>query len=117
MIYLFSTPLVDYATTNIEKVYQTIEKINDSYMTKGKYIIKLYDESTGDLQGVFEGEIGNSTHSFIKFIYDTAKSSRRIDLIHWATNEISKYDNANPTINSLIYSLWEKANRGTDQTK
>jgi len=117
MIYLVSAPLINYATTNIEKVYQSIEQLNDTCAVGEKYTIRLHDEASGELQGVFDGEIGGSTHSFIKFIYDIAKASRRVELIHWATHEISKYDNTNPTINSLIYSLWQKANRGTDQTE
>jgi hypothetical protein len=116
MIYLFSAPLTKYATTNIEKIYQSIEDLNDSHNPSGKYTIYLYNEN-GELQGVFEGEVGGPTQSFIKFIYDIAKSSKRIDLINWASSEISKYDNTNPTINSLIYSLWEKTHRGTDQTE
>ena len=116
MIYLFSAPLTKYATTNIEKIYQSIEDLNDSCAPGGKYTIYLYNED-GESQGVFEGEVGGPVQSFIKFIYGIAKSSKRIDLINWASNEISKYDNTNPTINSLIYSLREKVRRGTDQTE
>lgn len=116
MIYLFSAPLIEYATTNIEKIYQSIEDFNDSRTSSGKYIIYLYNED-GESQGVFEGEAGGPTQSFIRFIYNIAKTSKRVDLINWASNEISKYDNTNPTINSLIYSLWEKTRRGTDQTE
>lgn len=115
MIYLFAAPLTKYATTNIEKIYQSIEDLNDSRVASGKYTIYLYNEN-GEPQGVFKGEVGGPTQ-FIKFIYDIAKTSKRIDLINWASNEISKYDNTNPTINSLIYSLWEKTRRGMDQTE
>ena len=116
MIYLFSAPLTKYATTNIEKIYQSIEDLNDSHPHGGKYTIYLYNED-GESQGIFEGEVGGPVQSFIKFIYNIAKTSKRVDLINWASNEISKYDNTNPTIKSLIYSLWEKAHRGTDQTE
>lgn len=115
MIYLFSAPLTKYATTNIKKIYQSIEDLNDSHVSSGKYIIYLYNEN-GEPQGVFEGEVGGPTQSFIKFIYNIAKTSKRVDLINWATTEISKYDHSNPTINSLIYSLWQKAERGKDST-
>lgn len=115
MIYVFSAPLMNYATTNIEKIYQSIEDLNDARFSNSTYTINLFNDN-GEPQGMFEGEAGGSAQSFIKFIYNIAKSSKRIDLINWASNEISKYDASNPTINSLIYSLWSKSKQGKDQT-
>lgn len=114
MIYVLSTPTTHYATTNIEKIYQTLDNINcfnDIIIS-----ISLYEEESGNVLGLFEKKGECIIQSFIKFIYDLAKNSKRIDLINWATTEISKYDHSNPTINSLIYSLWQKAERGKDST-
>lgn len=116
MIYLFSAPLSHYATTNIEKIYQSIEEMNDTATVNYSYTVQLYDETSGTPQGTFDGESKGSIQTFVKFIYNVAKTSKKIDLIDWAAKEISKYDNSNPTINSLIYSLWSKSEQGKDQT-
>ena len=114
MIYVLSTPITHYATTNIEKIYQTLDNLNCfNDITTSVY---LYEEESGNILGLFEKKGGCIIQSFIKFIYNLAKDSKRIDLINWATTEISKYDHSNPTINSLIYSLWQKAERGKDLT-
>lgn len=114
MIYVLSAPVTHYATTNIEKIYQTLDNFN--YFDDIVISIAIYDEESGNAMGYFEKEGNCPVQSFIKFIYNLAKNSKRIDLINWATTEISKYDYSNPTINSLIYSLWQKAERGKNLT-
>lgn len=114
MIYVLSTPITHYATTNIEKIYQTLDNFN--FFNDIVISITIYDEESGDAMGHFEIEDNYPAQSFIKSIYNLAKNSKRTDLINWATTEISKYDHSNPTINSLIYSLWQKAERGKDLT-
>lgn len=118
MIYVLSAPMTHYATTNIEKIYQTLDNFNyfNDIFNDIVISITIYDEESGDAMGHFEIEDNYPAQSFIKSIYNLAKNSKRTDLINWATTEISKYDHSNPTINSLIYSLWQKAERGKDLT-
>lgn len=109
-------------TTNIKKVYEVYDEA--VLIAKGvpnnysKIWILLIDEDTGDVVNSYTGKLPEQTNAdFVRWLADYAKKDKSINTINWVTNAISKYDNSNPTIKSLIYSLWEKAERGKDLTE
>lgn len=118
----FATSLINSnITTNIETVYKTYENIIQKVQEQNDHAtiwIYLRDEDSGNILSIYEGKIPDSNETdFVRWLADYAKKDKRTETINWVTNAISKYDNTNPTINSLIYSLWEKARKETDQTE
>lgn len=117
---------IDYQklTTNIETVYKTYDMVieNTKELGVGIGVVPLYislrDEDSGDIFQTYVGRVPRDDNAdFVRWLADYAKKDKRVETINWVTDAISKYDASNPTIKSLIYSLWGKARRGTDQTE
>lgn len=117
---------IDYQklTTNIETVYKTYDMIieNTEELGVNAGIVSLYinlrDEDSGDLLQAYVGRVPQDDNAdFVRWLAEYAKKDKRVETINWVTDAINKYDASNPTIKSLIYSLWKKAERGKDLTK
>lgn len=117
---------IDYQklTTNIETVYQTYDMVVENTKESGvdtgivSLYINLREEKNGDILQTYVGRVPRDDNAdFVRWLADYAKKDKRTETINWVTNAIGKYDNSNPTIKSLIYSLWEKVERGKDLTE
>lgn len=98
------------ATTDFSKALKKIE-----YLLQDTILYPVYVEiwkPKGDLLDTFIIQPGQTIEQiekdFVLFSAKIAKLHQTIDVIQWAENILKAYDANNPTIDSMIYSLYMK---------